>query len=255
MEDSFISPVVDLFREILYDILGLFLPGAALLLILHSSPFETLRNLVAPLTRFDTGIEVVAFIAGSYVVGYSVQGFAGRLWGIVIVRILQAIKKPLPMPANNEIRQGMNGISPAFLQVKGGIEDSELVKTLRTQIATYCGIAKPEDLSINEIQNLCYSLSGDRADDAFAFSFRADLSNGMFLISVLGFFQTLLAYCNLSLRAWFASLFVYSILATGFALRAWTYFNIRGRIIYSIGLASVSDSINERKQKEPLLKN
>ncbi len=250
MDDSFISPVVDLFREILYDILGLFVPGAALLLVLHNSPFATIRDLVSPIAQYDTGFQVAAFIGVSYVLGYAVQGFAGRFWGILIVKGLNYFNN-WKTGADREVinEHGMDGISPAFLQVKQGLHDSVLLDTLRVQIGKICGIDNPQKLSINEIQNLCYSLAGDRADDAFAFSFRADLSNGMCLVSVLAIIQTLFAVYNLSWKLWIASLIVYGVLALGFGLRAWTYFNIRGRIIYSIGLAAVSERSLEQDEK------
>jgi hypothetical protein len=266
-DNSFISSVVDLFREILYDILGLFAPGAALLLVLSYSPFESVRALVGPLTRYDTGIRIALFIGASYVIGYAIQGFAGYFWGRVMVRAIAFFKrnrKKLPEPESPPAQPddysppeqvtrddslGIDGISPAFRQVKADLEKSELIQALRQQIAAYCSIESPDKLSLNEIEHMCYAIAGDRADDAFAFSFRADLSNGMFLVSTIAFIQSLLAFSNLSGKFWLLSLFVYAVLAIGFALRAWTYFNIRGRIIYSIGLAAISDEQSKKAEK------
>lgn len=269
-DNSFISSVVDLFREILYDILGLFAPGAALLLVLSYSPFESVRAVVGPLTRYDTGIRIAFFIGASYVIGYAIQGFAGHFWGRVMVRAIAFFKRNRKKPPEPESPPeqepdyysppeqvthdnslGIDGISPAFRQVKADLEKSELIQALRQQIATYCRVESPDKLSLNEIEHMCYAVAGDRADDAFAFSFRADLSNGMFIVSTIAFIQSLLAVNNLSGKVWLLSLFIYAVLAIGFALRAWTYFNIRGRIIYSIGLAAICDEQSKKTGNTP----
>ncbi len=195
-EKSFISPVVDIFRAILYDIVGLFLPGAALLLVLRESSFAVIRHFVEPLTKIENNTKLALFIGASYVAGYAVQGFGGRFWSLIVVRIVNGAKtwwrdQKLRKPHNrvneeehnpHEVVQagaaqqlvkgeeGMKGISPAFLQVKSQLESSELFRSLRTQIGEYCDVATPDKLSSNEVQNLAYSVADDRAANAFTFS-------------------------------------------------------------------------------------
>jgi len=272
-EKSFISPVVDLFREILYDILGLFAPGAALLLILRSSSFQSIHSSVEPITRVENNTKLALFIGASYVVGYAIQGFAGRIWGLVVVRIVRKAKKlgnaikmwwqkrklrksgtasetvqePPKVPI--KVEAGMKGISPAFIQVKDQLESSELFRSLRVQIAAYCSVATPDNLSLNEVQNLAYSVAEDRAANAFRFSFRADLSNGMFMVFFIGSIETFFEFWRLQPKVWLVTLFVYIILTIGFALRTWFYLDIRGRIIYSIGLAVLADHRREKEVK------
>ena len=264
--ESFISPVVDLFREILYDIVGLFVPGAALLLILHTSSFQSIHDLIEPLPRVDSNMRLALFIGASYVTGYAVQGFAGRIWGLAIVRIVTKTKQVCgvikrwwkerhlseserqpPAVVTAKAEEGMKGISPAFLQVKNQLEQSELFRTLRTQIAEYCGVADAQKLSPNEVQNLAYSVADERAANAFRFSFRADLSNGMFIVFCIGTIEKLAEFWRLPHKVWLATLLIYSTLAIGFAMRTWFYLDIRGRIIYPIGLAVLADY---RREKE-----
>ncbi|HXM51498.1 MAG TPA: hypothetical protein VN956_26890 [Pyrinomonadaceae bacterium] len=275
-EKSFISPVVDIFRAILYDIVGLFLPGAALLLVLRESSFAVIRHFVEPLTKIENNTKLALFIGASYVAGYAVQGFGGRFWSLIVVRIVNGAKtwwrdQKLRKPHNrvneeehnpHEVVQagaaqqlvkgeeGMKGISPAFLQVKSQLESSELFRSLRTQIGEYCDVATPDKLSSNEVQNLAYSVADDRAANAFTFSYRADLSNGMFFVFLVAALETLFAYWRLETKVWLATLVVYGVLAFGFALRAWTYFDIRGRIIYPIGLAVLADYRREQKSSK-----
>lgn len=274
--ESFISPVVDLFREILYDIVGLFVPGAALLLILHTSSFQFIHDLVEPITRVDSNMRLALFIGASYVTGYAVQGFAGRIWGLVIVRIVgkvkqvcnvlkerwknsgfvrslfsvaawRALRRILFGEGSVKSEEGMAGISPAFLQVKDQLEKSELFRSLRTQIAEYCGVTAAEKLSPNEVQNLAYSVADERAANAFRFSFRADLSNGMFITFCIGTIEKLAEFWRLPHKVWLATLLIYSTLAIGFAMRTWFYLDIRGRIIYPIGLAVLADYHREKE--------
>jgi hypothetical protein len=231
--DSFISPVVELLREILYDILGLFFPGAALLIILKDTPFQGVHKLVSSLGGFQGGVSITLFVGASYVAGYAIQGFAGWFWVNVVVRIICG------KPEKEE--GGMRGISPAFWQVAKQLKTSELFRTLRKQAGEHCGISDPDKLSLNEVQNLAYSIAYDRADNAFTFSFRADLANGLFFVFLVGIIATLFQLPNMTWRMWLGTQLVYSVLAFGFGLRAWLYFSIRGRIIYSIGLAALAE--------------
>jgi hypothetical protein len=253
--ESFISPIVDFFREILYDIVGLFVPGAALLLILHASSFRTVHDLVDPLTRVENSTRLALFIGASYVAGYAVQGFAGRFWGLIVVKIVNGIKglwhclkgKPAAAVA---VEIGMKGISPAFLQVKNQLESSELFRSLRTQIGEYCKVTDSQQLSLNEVQNLAYSVADERAANAFRFSFRADLSNGMFMAFSIGTILKLAEFWRLDPTVWLITLFIYIVLAIGFAMRTWFYLDIRGRIIYPIGLAVLADHRRESERQK-----
>jgi hypothetical protein len=100
---------------------------------------------------------------------------------------------------------------------------------------------------LNEVQNLAYSVAWERADNAFTFSFRADLANGLFFVFLIGFVVTLFEYSNMNWKLWLGTLLLYAVLAAGFALRAWTYYSIRGRIIYSIALAALAESRKSEK--------
>ncbi|PYS25571.1 MAG: hypothetical protein DMF72_01315 [Acidobacteria bacterium] len=243
--ESFISPIVDLFREILYDILGLFFPGASLLLILKDCPFQGVHKLVGLLGGFDNGIHIALFVGASYVTGYAIQGFAGRFWGKIVV----------PVVCGRRTKdEGMQGISPAFLQVAKDLNKSELVRRFREQAAAYCEIEDASKLSLNEVQNLAYSIAYERADNAFTFSFRADLANGLFFVFSIGVIVTLFEYWNLNFKLWLGTVLLYSLLAVGFAFRAWTYYSIRGRIIYSIGLAALAEYRRQDAHRQDVTK-
>lgn len=224
-DDSLISPIVDLFREVLYDILGLFLPGAALIYVLAHTPSATIQSLTNPLLALDQYRGLALFIGASYVLGNAIQGAARTLWVALVIR------------PEADTSFGMKGVSPAGLQVKKDIEQSELFKAAKAQLGSYCGIENSDALSTNEVQNLAFSVSGDRAADAYNFSFRADLCVGMLLVCAIG---TLLTIALISLysswRQWLVTIGVYVVLSISFFLRAKVYFNIRGRIIFAIGL-------------------
>lgn len=226
--ESTISSVVDLFREILYDILGLFAPGVGLILIIRRSSFRTLQDLVEPISSAGDTKELVLFVGASYVIGYAIQGFAREFWLRVIIR---------PRPDT----QGMQGESPSGLQVKDKVINSEVFKAFKQQVKEYCDLSRDADLSANEAQNLAFAIAHDRSSDAFRFSFRADLCNGFLIVFVVGTFITLLEYWNLAFKVWLITLIIYVLLGVGFGLRAWLYFDIRGRIIYFIGLAALAE--------------
>jgi hypothetical protein len=235
-DESIISPIVDLFREILYDILGLFLPGAALIYVLTNSPFASVKALAEPLTSLPYDKGMALLIGASYVLGYAIQGLARTLWVWAVIR-----------PAR-DVSRGMKGVSPAGLQVKKDIENSELFQAAKAQLGEYCGIAEPSQLSTNEVQNLAFSVAGDRAADAYNFSFRADLCSGMFLVCGLASLQTAFAVSlYLTWSQWFVTLTAYLILAVCFYLRAKVYFDIRGRIIFAIGLGVLAQGRNPQK--------
>ena len=237
-DQSIISPIVDLFREVLYDILGLFLPGAALLYVLLHSHFKTVQALGEPFKALQQGWGWVLLIGVSYLLGYAIQGLARTLWVKFVIR---------PEP---DTTPGMKGVSPAGLQVKKNIEQSELYQAAKTQLGEYCKITNPSALSPNEVQNLAFSVSGDRAADAYNFSFRADLCVGMLLVCVIGVLLTLLAVSNYtSWTEWFITLVVYTVLAFCFYLRAWVYFDIRGRIIFAIGLGVLAQARRETQDR------
>lgn len=229
-DESIISPIVDLFREILYDILGLFLPGAALIYVVGHSPFEILRVVVQPLSGLHDNKRIALLVGASYVLGYAVQGIARTVWVKVFVR----------NPGNDS--KGMKGVSPAGLQTKSEVENSEVFNALRTEVGEYCKIPNPSLLSSNEVQNLAFAVAGDRAADAYNFSFRADLCNGMFIVCFLGFFLTALGMSKIATwQTWFVYLVIYAFLTVAFFLRARFYFNIRGRIIYPIALGVLAE--------------
>jgi hypothetical protein len=121
-----------------------------------------------------------------------------------------------------------------------------MFKAARTEIAQYCNIAPAKKLSVNDVQNLAFAIAGNRAVDASRFAFRADLSVGLFFAFAFGAIVTLCEFYKFDwMDRWLIEFFVYSVLALGFALRAWFYFDIRGRIIIPIALAVLA----EDKQK------
>jgi hypothetical protein len=233
--ESTISSVVDLFREIIYDILGLFTPGAALLIVAGNSAFPALSSLIQPLTRLDSGKGVALFIGTSYVLGYAVQGMARHIW----VKVSGSEK--------NISEPGTQGVSPAGLQVRAKLIDSDLYKTARTQLGEYCNVDQPDNLSVNDVQNLAFAVAERRAVDASRFAFRADLSVGLMFVCGFGVLLTLFECSKFEWwDRWVIKLAIYAILALGFGLRAWFYFDIRGRITIPIALAVLA----ERREKE-----
>src|SRR5881398_2956289 len=79
-ETPSIATIVDLLREILYDILGLFLPGAAFLLILKHSSIWVLHSLADAVSRGQDTKQIAIFVGVSYVMGYAIQGVSGTIW-------------------------------------------------------------------------------------------------------------------------------------------------------------------------------
>jgi hypothetical protein len=236
-DESIISPIVDLFREILYDILGLFLPGAALIYVLTHSPFASTQALATPLVNLQNDRGMALLVGASYILGYPIQGLARTLWVKFIIRPVR------------DVTVGMKGVSPAGLQVKKDIESSALYQSAKTLLGEYCGIKDATKLTTNEVQNLAFSIAGDRAADAYNFSFRADLCSGMALVCSLASLLTIFAVTLYpTWKQWLVMLAAYVILTYCFYLRAKVYFDIRGRIIFAIGLGVLAEAREKGKK-------
>jgi hypothetical protein len=270
-----VATIIDLLREILYDILGLFLPGVAFLLILRQSSIWVLHSLAESLSKGESTSQIAIFVGASYVLGYAVQGIAGTFWipmlnffGKLItlpgkLRTLPAKIKALPetlraFPANinQKVKNWFSippaetavtevtGVAPAGRQTKDAIQKSELFKALREQLGDYCKLGDPNKLSVNEVQNLAFSVAGDRSANAFRFSFRADLCNGMFVVFSFGAVITIIEYwwrAQADQRRLLLTALIYVLLSIAFYLRAKFYYNIRGRIIYTIALVVLAE--------------
>ena len=283
-ETPSIATIVDLLREILYDILGLFLPGAAFLLILKHSSIWVLHSLADAVSKGQDTKQIAIFVGASYVSGYAIQGVSATVWIPIVrffgrlralpgkLRILSAkviarLKTPpaersdlsaklwqkvkdlfkVPEPAPAEV----TGVGPAGLQTKDSVQKSELFKALREQVSEYCKLDK-DKVSVNEVQNLSFSVAGDRSANAFRFSFRADLCAGMFVVFFFGSVITIIESLRASAgrRAFLLTALIYALLSFAFYLRAKFYYNIRGRIIYTIALVVLAELRSKKDESK-----
>jgi hypothetical protein len=228
--ESTLTSIVDLFREIIYDILGLFIPGAALVVIVANSAFPALNELTEPITKLDGTKGVILFIGTSYVLGYALQGFVREIWAKVF------------RSETNVEEAGTKGVSLAGLQVRPKLLNSELFNAARAQLARHCNIEAPEKLSMNDVQNLAFAVASHRSIDASRFAYRADLSVGLALVMTIGVIITFAEFYKFAaLDRWLIKLLIYAVLLVGFGFRAWFYFDIRGRIVIPIALAVLAD--------------
>src|SRR5438445_6709780 len=146
-ETPSIATIVDLLREILYDILGLFLPGAAFLLILRHSSIWVLHNLAESLSKGQNRTQVAIFIGASYVIGYAIQGVSGTIWIPIFTSVenlktwLRTLKhrekKGDVVPNIDTADTEVTGVAHGELQTRDKVEKSELFRALRVQLSEF----------------------------------------------------------------------------------------------------------------------
>jgi hypothetical protein len=177
------SDFVALLRLILYDILGLVIPGAVFLFLIteYSKQNQVAYTFAARLgTQTNQQIVVTGLIA--YLLGYLLQAISYRTFAF-FKRFGQALLRKTVVPSSNP---GM-GISAANILTRDYFEQTEFFKTARRKIASTVGILDPEELSYGDVANLAFSLAPDEADQARHFRFRSDLCGAVATLVLLHF--------------------------------------------------------------------
>ena len=232
-----INGFVELLWVLLYDVLGLFLPGAALLTVIqYTALTSNLHSLVSSMFRIQDTRQLALFVGVSYLLGYAIQGVVSS-----ISRLFQWWRAR----RGKEVRKD-TGVSVAGSQVRGKVIQTEVYKALQEQLAEYYKMEK-ENVDFREVRNLAYSVAGDQAANAYRFVFRAELCFGLAVVAIVGL---LLALFQLFSRGYGWSLLAfYLLLALLFFWRGRYYNDIGGRIIFPIGLVALTNLREKKAQK------
>jgi hypothetical protein len=180
-----LSGLADLLKVILYDILGLLIPGLllfALLLLLagycHDSkqPFELINH-----AGNANKIIMYGMLLAAYALGYllqSISAFHSTLFDDLGALLLH--KPELETPALP------SGTSSSTRFVERFYGKTQFYQFAREVIAKEIGLTDPKELRFADVSSLALSFAGEEADLARQFRFRADFCGAISTMSLLG---------------------------------------------------------------------
>jgi hypothetical protein len=177
------SDFVALLRLILYDILGLVIPGAVFLFLIieYSAQSKAASELTMQL-RTHTEQEILVTLLVAYLLGYLLQAISYRVFLFFMPFGQKLLRKPTV--ATSEVGAG---VSAANMLTRNYFVETEFFKIAKRQIAETVGVSDSAKLTYGDVMNLAFSLARDEADQARQFRFRSDLCGAVATLVLLHF--------------------------------------------------------------------
>jgi hypothetical protein len=174
------SDLADLLRLIMYDIMGLAMPGLALLFLLFE--YATTTKLVPTLTALlgnRSAFDLAVVILIGYMLGYALQAVS-----YLHFRLFDEVGWRL-MGKSVHGRSGDHGVSAASRFTGRYFEATPFYRLAKQRITDAAKLVNEEDLTFSDIQNLAFSIAGGAADKASQFQFRADICGALATLSLI----------------------------------------------------------------------
>jgi hypothetical protein len=178
------SDWVALIRLVMYDIIGLLVPGLVLLYLIAWISGETLPTEFPAWGGGTTSAvaQAVANLVAAYVLGYLLQSIS-----YVHLGFLEPLGLFLLGKKEQQTKRGDVAVSAATTLARRYFEDTSFYKVAKEQIARAAGINDFEKLTYSDIENLAFSIAPDETDKARHFRFRGDLCGALSTLALFGF--------------------------------------------------------------------
>jgi hypothetical protein len=214
------SDFVALLRLIMYDVLGLVIPGAVFLFLIREySTQNTAAYAFVSQLGIQTTQQIVITLLVAYLLGYLLQAISYRIaiaFRAFGQRLLGRTASPAPNPGV--------GISNSNLLTRDSFGATKFYDMAKLRIASSVGIVDAESLSYGDVQNLAFSLAPDEAELARLFRFRSDLCGAIATLVLLHFIGLFFLFFILALRRDLHLLWCFvpgTIIAWMFSLGKW----------------------------------
>ncbi|MGO9167143.1 MAG: hypothetical protein ACLP56_09745 [Candidatus Sulfotelmatobacter sp.] len=174
------SDLADLLRLIMYDIMGLAMPGLVLLFLFFE--YATTTNLAPSLTTrlgSRSAFDVAVVILIAYMLGYALQAIS-----YLHFRLFDEVGWRL-MGKSVSGRPSDHGVSAASKFTGRYFEKTPFYKLAKAKIVEAAKLVNSDELGFSDVQNLAFSIAGAAADKASVFQFRADICGALSTLSLI----------------------------------------------------------------------
>lgn len=179
-----VSNFTELVRTILYDVVGLLIPGLfflALLLVLVSCwkgnpPFQLIEK-----AANQSKITLEAGLLAAYGLGYFIES----LWVLHSSFLLGLGQRLLGRQEPKKWPSIFGGANVATQLAKEGYESMPFYMHVRHMLGERAGFPNPDELGFTDVGSLSHSFAGAEADLARQFRFRGDLCGTISTMSLL----------------------------------------------------------------------
>jgi hypothetical protein len=179
-----ISGLTDLLKVILYDILGLIIPGIFLFILLLLL-ISYCQNPVQPFgiilqAAHANGITLYVMIFTAYILGYFLQSVS-----FLHSKKLDGLGAQLLGLSDPAVDVQATGTSPSTRFVEEHYTKKPFYAVARAIIAQKAGLKEPTGLGFSDVSSLAFSFAREEADVVRQFRFRADFCGAISTLALL----------------------------------------------------------------------